>query len=136
MTRINQSPSTRPLASQSRTAKPKQAEAAPAKSQGWAPKARTQSAPVPLRSGYLNPFQRTGEYHVMRDFGQSKASLPNEKLKAKFDEYKRDNFGNAPHVSELRMNGKTAYLFSARHGIGQPASVYIHSEAGRLIHSE
>ncbi|MDP1828880.1 MAG: hypothetical protein Q8L48_36805 [Archangium sp.] len=89
-----------------------------------------------MRSGYLNPFQRTGAYDVMREYGQSKAALPNEKLKAQFDEYKRDNFGNSPFVSELRMNGKPAYLFSVRHGIGNPASVYIHSEAGRLIHSD
>jgi hypothetical protein len=122
--------STSKVSSRTESSKPKAPAEAP-KQQGWTPRASSPAAP--LRTGYLNPYRRTGEYQVLRDFGQSKAGLPNDKLKALFDQYKADNFGNAPHVSQLRLEGKEAYLFSARHGIGNPATVYIHSATGKLL---
>ena len=88
-----------------------------------------------LREGYLEPMQAKRPYTVVKEFFQSKAALPNPTLRALADKYRHNNFGNAPFVSELRIAGREAYLFSCHHGLGNPASVFILDRQGREIPS-
>lgn len=63
----------------------------------------------------------------------SRAQLPNERLKALFDDYKKSYFGKSPNLFTGTVRGRDIYVFSIPHGLNAPATVFIHDRAGRLV---
>lgn len=64
-----------------------------------------------------------------------RAQLPNEKLKAAFDQYKKAYWGKSPNLFTGTVRGRDIYVFSISHGLGSPATVFIHDRAGHQIKS-
>jgi hypothetical protein len=62
--------------------------------------------------------------------------LPNQALKGRYDEAKRDNFGNSPWVYERSSHGQARYDFSMHNSAtgDYPATVRTYNRAGKLLH--